>query len=544
MKISEYDKFVQDTDQFRHRSPEERKEIAIYGLASEIGSVASAIKKKLLQEDGISAWNEPNLEIKEELGDVMWYCFALARVANTEKPINIFIHDIENLKAELSADNSRSEQIRIVIGSDNRQAFLDAAESFRRSTRHMNFQDYQAVAYLTARTKERVLVEVCIAVLYRLCAELFRVLLPDIERQLNKSLNDRPFNNILGEIAWHISALASIYGLNLDEVAQHNIDKVSYRRNRNHPVIVHDRESPVDQQFPRKFEVAFVTVSEGRAQMYLEGKRLGDQLTDNSYSDDGYRFHDVMHLANIAHLGWSPVVRSLMGRKRKANSKTDEVEDGARAKIVEEAVIKAIHCEGERLAAPNQPSAGEPIRLFSNKHDITFKFLKFIQSLVTGLEVSANRAWEWEDAITEGYEAYHRLRLEGQGTVTVDLDSRSLSYRPDVHIPIAGRVVGFGTALLEKPSTKSCPNIDSDQIEPGRIDVKRRAVLASLGFFSPDAAELDLLSLVELPNNEISVRATGAARNAMWRKKAVAFRTTVIELDRHWLCNALALSDE
>lgn len=544
MRVSEYDKFVQDTDQFTHLTASERKEIAIYGLASEIGSVASAIKKKLLHEDGISSWNVPSLEIEEELGDVMWYCFALARVANAQKPLNIFIHDIGNLKAELAAEDLRSEQIRGVIGAENRQAFLDSAESFRRSTRDMTFQDYQSIAYLTARTKGRVLVEVCIAVLYQLSAEIFRVLLPDIERQLNKSLNDRPFNDILGEIAWHLAALASIYSLDLGDIAQKNIDKVSYRQNKSQPVIVHDHKFPSGEQFPRKFEVAFVTVGEGRAQMYLDGRRLGDQLTDNAYNDDGYRFHDVMHLANIAHLGWSPVARSLMGRKRKSDPRVDEVEDGARARIVEEAVIKAIHSEGERLAGPNRALTDEPFRLFPSRDGISFKFLKFIQNLVVGLEVSNNRFWEWENAIVEGYEAYHRLRLEGQGTVVVDLDRRSLKYHPHVYIPLAGRVVGFGTAHLTMPNMKHHSMTEDGRSDLTSLDAKRRAVLASLGFGSPNADELNSISVVERDDNEISVRAIGTVRAAIWRRKIVAFRTTILALDGHWICNALALSDE
>jgi hypothetical protein len=51
--------------------------------------------------------------------------------------------------------------------------------------------------------------------------------------------------------------------------------------------------------------------------MYWSGHRLGDDLTDNARDDDGYRFHDVMHLANVANLGWSPVLRKMMGRRRR-----------------------------------------------------------------------------------------------------------------------------------------------------------------------------------------------------------------------------------
>lgn len=154
MKISEYDSFVQETDQSSILGIEERKHIAVYGLASEIGSIASAIKKKLLDEDGSGKWDAPNAEIVEELGDAMWYCFALAKIANIDSPVNIFIHDVRNLVNELSALDDRSDQIRGVIGPENREAFLAAAESFRRSTVTMTFSDYQSITILTARTEK------------------------------------------------------------------------------------------------------------------------------------------------------------------------------------------------------------------------------------------------------------------------------------------------------------------------------------------------------------------------------------------------------
>ena len=37
MKVSEYNEFVRRTDQSKERTPSERKEIALYGLAGEIG---------------------------------------------------------------------------------------------------------------------------------------------------------------------------------------------------------------------------------------------------------------------------------------------------------------------------------------------------------------------------------------------------------------------------------------------------------------------------------------------------------------------------
>lgn len=543
MKISDYDQFVQATDQSSHLSVQERTEIAIYGLASEIGSVASAVKKRMLKE-GKTTSEAPREDIKEEIGDVMWYCFALARAANEKKPINIFIHDILKLRAELAAGDDRSEKIRGVIGAENRQLFLEAAEAVRLSTREMMFNDYQSIAYLTARTEKKVLGEVCIAVLYQLSAELFRNLLPPIELELNRSIHDRPINDVLAEIAWHLAALATTYDLNFGEVAKYNIKKVSFRRNRTDAVIMHDESFPDGERFPRKFEVAFVSVGKDRAQMYFEGRRLGDPLTDNSYGDDGYRFHDVMHLANIAHLGWSPVVRGLMGRKRKSQPKVDEVEDGARAKIVEEAVIKAIHSEGQRLAGPTYSLTGDPVKLFANNDDISFRFLKFIHSLVGGLEVEKNRYWEWEDSIIQGYDVYHRLRQEGQGTVAVDLDARSLEYHPHVFIPLTGRVAGFGSARSSETPEETMPSDSKEALNRHRICAIKKAILASLGITPRGDSTLELIEVTERENGDISVRAAGAVQQAMWQKEVVCFKASILRMDRYWSCSMLALSDD
>lgn len=45
MLVAEYDAFVQATDQSADKSPEDRWDIAVYGLVGEIGSVLSAVKK-------------------------------------------------------------------------------------------------------------------------------------------------------------------------------------------------------------------------------------------------------------------------------------------------------------------------------------------------------------------------------------------------------------------------------------------------------------------------------------------------------------------
>jgi len=67
------------------------------------------------------------------------------------------------------------------------------------------------------------------------------------------------------------------------------------------------------------------------------GWLLGNVLGDNAHDDDGYGWHDAFHLAHMAVLGWSPVIRGLLGRTRKEDPATDDVEDGGRAIAIEEA---------------------------------------------------------------------------------------------------------------------------------------------------------------------------------------------------------------
>lgn len=529
MLVSEYDLFVQKTDRSSDKPHEERLDIAIFGLAAEIGSVIAAIKKRLLASDAATSWNVANDEIVAELGDVVWYCFALARIANESRPTNIFVHDIVKLQREIGGDGERAAQLRRVLDPNKRSAFLEAAQTFPRHTRDMRFENYQDIAFLTARTSDRELVEVCLSVLSQLNAELFRHQLPAVEQELNTNIKLRPINDVLGEIAWHIAALASSYQLSLGYIAEKNMEKVSQRYDRSVPTPLHDGRFPEDERFPRQFEVAVVSVGPKRSRMYFKGWRLGDDLTNNAYQDDGYRFHDIMHLANVAKLGWSPVLRGLMKLKRKSKPKVDEVEDGARAKIVEEAIIKAIHSEGVRLATLRTPGPDQAKQqLFLNASEISNHFLDFVHNFVTGLEVEKNQLWEWEDAIVEGYEIFHRLRQEGQGTISVDLTQRKITFRAEVGIDIAGRVAGMGAAVAEAAAE--------------RQNALRCAIIQALGLI-PDTVKARHCGIVELGGGLVSVKASGPVQQAMWDHKVIAFRTTVVpDGERIWCC-ALAMAD-
>ena len=370
MRISEYAEQVRQSDQALDREDSEREDIYLYGLASELGALVAEIRRKLRWDENSNVWNVPNESIKAELGDALWYCFAIAALCADGGASGLLNTDIRNLRKSPAEDDQRAQLIRAALDKKKTEKFLADSNDFS-FTGKTDLDAYQSLAYLTARTNDQVLLEVCLVVLWQLGAELLRRKLPEVERRINQSMPDRDLVTIVGEIAWHLSAIATLYGVTLSSIAELNSRKVEFRRDREHPTPLHDDKFP-NEQFPRKFQVSFVRVADGRSRMYLGGTRLGDDLTDNAYDEDGYRFHDVLHLANIAKLGWSPVFRALMKKKRKSNRRIDEVEDGARAQIAEEAVVKFIHGEGMRLAKQKHPNADvNNLSLYTDKSFIS-----------------------------------------------------------------------------------------------------------------------------------------------------------------------------
>jgi hypothetical protein len=432
----------------------------------------------------------------------------------------------------MTAEDERSRKIQQTLDKSKKDQFLKAAENFP-NTSQMTFGDYQILAFLTARTAGKQLLEVCLSVLWQLGAELMRRFLPEIELDLNRSVVDRKVNVILGEIAWHVAAVASLYHLSLDDVAVFNQRKLNFRQNRADPTPLHDEFYPAQEQLPRQFEVTFVSVGPGRTRMYMNGRQMGNELTDNAYDADGYRFHDVMHLANAAMLGWSPVLRSMLGRKRRSTPEVDEVEDGARARIVEELIIKAVHAEGERLARARHPEMDpEQLRLFENSADLTFRLLKTIRSFAAGLEVESNRYWEWEEAILRGFDLFYEIRRNGQGRVRVDLEQKSLEFSPCVHLDIPGTVCGMGADVIEASRAN----------EAGLADSLRRATLAALGE-PPSVSNLSLIDVDLSLESAPRVQVQGDLRCALWRSRVVALRAMVARGAAHVNCTVLALAD-
>jgi len=227
----------------------------------------------------------------------------------------------------------------------------------------------------------------------------------------------------LGDILWYLSNIATKMEITLEEIAEKNLLKTKERWE-NQPVLTKvlrffDDGFPSKQQLPRKFEVRFREIIDGKKTkvgITFNGKRFGSKLTDNSYEDDGYRYHDIFHLANYIYLGWSPVVRALLKRKRKKSAKIDEVEDGARAWILEEGISVFVYNHAKEH------------NFYKGITVLDFDLLKTVKKLVSGLEVSICTLGEWEKSILKGYEIYRQLRNNKGGVVRGNMNTKTLTY--------------------------------------------------------------------------------------------------------------------
>jgi NTP pyrophosphatase (non-canonical NTP hydrolase) len=225
----------------------------------------------------------------------------------------------------------------------------------------------------------------------------------------------------LGDILWYVSNVASHLGLSLSAIAAKNLHKTQERwpiaPDQGEIEAFFDSEYPESEQLPRELQMSVAVEEAGkiaRLRLLPKGTLLGDQLTDNAYEDDGYRFHDVMHLSHMAVLGWSPVLRRFLGCKRKSNPTVDDVEDGARAAILEELIVAFVYANARER------------RHYEGIKHLDSELLSTIKRLVSHLEVRKRRTQDWERAILQGYVAFRHLVHHRRAVLKVDLRRREL----------------------------------------------------------------------------------------------------------------------
>ncbi len=222
----------------------------------------------------------------------------------------------------------------------------------------------------------------------------------------------------LGDILWYLSNVATKHGLKLEDIAVHNLNKTQRRWITGHQrgvgQVLLDERFPIGERLPRRMDVLITSRNNGRSSMTINGSSCGDSLRDNRYDDDGYRFHDIFHLAYASLLGWSPTLRALLRCKRKSDPRVDEVEDGGRAIVVEEGISAMVFSYAERRS------------FLDGVEGVNYDLLRTIKEMTAHLEVSCRSEGEWERAILTGFRVWRQVRAKGQGHLLADLERQTL----------------------------------------------------------------------------------------------------------------------
>ena len=364
--IAEYDSCSALTDKL---DPNKLTPVLL-GLFGEVGSLMTTSKKYHREGEAYTAYQGA---IVEEFGDILWYLAALCRRTGD---------DLADIVAEASGGDDVSSGI---VASTLAEAPIAFVRSFTNQTAiddlllHLG---QHAAALLETVSEKSVQRERLI--------EFTRTYLRAVQA------HKVPFAVIAQ------TNLAKIQGRFLEYTANELPD--------------FDAKFPEEEQLPRTFQIKFGQPTSGKSYMRWNGVFIGDPLTDSIEDPDGYRFHDVFHLAHAAVLHWSPTFRALIRQKRKSDPGFDENQDGGRARVVEEGLTAYIF------------SCAKELNFFEGQKSISFDLLKTIRNFVRGYEVEQCPLKLWEDAILQGYEVFRLLRANNGGTVVGNRATRTIAY--------------------------------------------------------------------------------------------------------------------
>ena len=222
----------------------------------------------------------------------------------------------------------------------------------------------------------------------------------------------------LGDLLWYLTNVATKHGLSLEDIANHNINKINRRW---HPTgYVSEREPSLDagfpegERFPAQLRMSITSDGPGKTVTYINGKKFGDPLRDNRYEDDGYRFHDIFHVTHATILGWSPTLRALLRRKRKSAPRVDEVEDGGRAIVIEEGISAMVFSYAERR------------NFLEGSEGVDYDLLRTIKDMTSHLEVRCRTEGDWERVIMTGFKIWRQVKAKGEGELHADLEKGTI----------------------------------------------------------------------------------------------------------------------
>lgn len=339
-----------------------------HGLFGEVGGIMSTAKKNV--RDG-NIFPEYRRAAEEEFGDTLWYLAALCR--RCAVPLEVV---------------------------------------FERATANGQFALALAASDLPAGPLATVTIP-------KVSPELDTAL-ASLGQATADLLQGPPMTDALvGFAKQYLDALHAT-GLTFSHVVQTNLRKArgAFLEPEPADLIDFDAKFGEEERLPANFRIRIDQRSTGKSYLRWNGVFIGDPLTDNSADSDGYRFHDVFHLANAAILHWSPVVRALIKHKRKSIGKYDEEQDGGRATVVEEGLTAWLF------------SRAKALNYFEDHKRVSLGILKTVQEFVSGYEVEKCPLKLWERSILQGYAVFRQVRDAKGGWVIGDRATRSLRYEP------------------------------------------------------------------------------------------------------------------
>lgn len=387
LTLAQYAAAADETDRFASVPDRARK--LTFGFFGEVGGLLAALKK--VNRDQLL---ESETEVAaEEIGDALWYLVSLA-AAQGVNPQDLGRRCLAAL----------------------RQRFHECDQETQVA---VNFRQIDGIIDMHGND----LVQCRDELLRELAQMSGEVVGHDNQDQLK--LGHSTKSHLFGQLLAILGLSCASFTLKLEAVARANLVKVhgrwpgssrSYRG-------AFDDNFPEHEKLPRHLPMEFIERGpSGNTYVVqrLNGVHIGDRLNDNSNEIDDYRFHDVFHLAYVAHLGWSPVIRGLLKVKRKTMPAVDENEDGARAMIIEEGIATWIFNHAKKRCFYEGIDPGK----------LDYGLLKQVHSMVTGYEVDACPLWQWEQAILDGFRVFRELRCHRGGMVVVNMSTHTLTFEP------------------------------------------------------------------------------------------------------------------
>lgn len=364
--LDSYIKLVEITNKF---TPDKTLFGAQMGLFSEVGSLVSLLKKRLLDSQSKKLSHD---QVIEEMGDIFWY-FTLMTI---NQSINI---------CELLNYNPNSDELNrelLITGIQNKPFVVNSKTTIEEDTKLLFGE--------LVRTTSAVSIE-------------------------TTSKTGQEFLSVYLKVMNYL-------GLNLLEVIERNKFKIENRfvpiTELDLPELSFDASYSKDEQLPVSFEVHIVEKANGKAYLKWNDVFIGSALNDNHKDDDNYKYHDVFHLAFTAILHWSPTFRALIKHKRKSNPTVDETEDSGRPIVIEEGLSAWLFSMSKEDSVD-----------FTKESDISYDLLKTIQVFVRGYEVEECPLQLWVSAITQGYTVFNQV-VENQGGIIIgDRKARTLKFK-------------------------------------------------------------------------------------------------------------------